>query len=291
LTKNGEQQLFQIGLHLRKKYISQLGFLSGRFDPTQVYVRSTDIDRTMQSAMSLLLGMYPPETRNDMTIPIHTREGRVETMYPIQRHCRKLRHLIQAQKDSQEYKDFTTGFAQKMALYPQLQDESGTPENWHNTIQMHLLNDMPIPKYVTPDLISTFEEMASKEEVMMHTKEISRLSIGQFLLEISQHFNHPKFKMYLYAGHDSTIIPMLSALDVYDGRFPPVATQVIFEMYRDGNKTRWLRIHYRDKDLQIPNVSYKKFNGMNVCKWSDFEPILKMVSLTEKEYVEECKSK
>ncbi|CDW82447.1 histidine acid phosphatase family protein [Stylonychia lemnae] len=57
----GRRQHYLIGKQLRKKYISDSpGFLSDKYNPNEVYVRATDINRTIESAQSQLLGLYPP---------------------------------------------------------------------------------------------------------------------------------------------------------------------------------------------------------------------------------------
>lgn len=35
-------------------------------------MRSTDIERTLETAMSIMMGMFPPGTRDGHIIPIHT---------------------------------------------------------------------------------------------------------------------------------------------------------------------------------------------------------------------------
>ena len=59
LTNSGERQHFLQGTRLRRKYIEDLKFLPETFDPRYFYVRSTDYNRTIMSAHSQLLGLYP----------------------------------------------------------------------------------------------------------------------------------------------------------------------------------------------------------------------------------------
>lgn len=41
-------------------------------------------------------------------------------------------------------------------------------------------------------------------------------------------------KLLLYSGHDTTVTPLAIALGVYDGRWPPYASRLIFELYGRG---------------------------------------------------------
>lgn len=41
---------YDLGQKFRAHYVDNLGFLPSQFDPTKIYVRSTDVPRTLQSA-------------------------------------------------------------------------------------------------------------------------------------------------------------------------------------------------------------------------------------------------
>jgi len=58
LTTRGMAQHVQLGKFLRKRYINELGFLSPRYKAKEIFVSSTDTNRTIQSAMSNMVGMW-----------------------------------------------------------------------------------------------------------------------------------------------------------------------------------------------------------------------------------------
>lgn len=51
---------YLIGSELRNNLIDETGFLDLEFNIQQIYVRSTPVNRTIMSAHSQLLGLYPP---------------------------------------------------------------------------------------------------------------------------------------------------------------------------------------------------------------------------------------
>lgn len=53
----GKQQQFELGQWTRKRYHN---FLNNTLHLSDVYVRSSDVDRTIMSAESNLAGLYPP---------------------------------------------------------------------------------------------------------------------------------------------------------------------------------------------------------------------------------------
>lgn len=58
LTPSGKRMEYILGLVLRKKYLNDTHFLSEQFDPREIYLISSDINRTIQSAYSMLQGLY-----------------------------------------------------------------------------------------------------------------------------------------------------------------------------------------------------------------------------------------
>ena len=59
LTYIGERQHYLQGRRIRKMYVDQAKFLPANFDPQTIYIRSTDYNRTIMSAISQMQGLYP----------------------------------------------------------------------------------------------------------------------------------------------------------------------------------------------------------------------------------------
>ncbi|CAF1429752.1 unnamed protein product [Didymodactylos carnosus] len=82
LTKLGQMQSIKLGSYVRKRYQN---LLNSTYIANEIYIRSTDTDRTLMSAYCNLLGLYPTlEINESLTmempsmlvpwqpIPVHT---------------------------------------------------------------------------------------------------------------------------------------------------------------------------------------------------------------------------
>lgn len=83
LTSVGMRQHFLLGSQLRKEYIEDQAFLSPSYEPNELFVRSTDYNRTIMSALSQLAGLYPSGTGARIPADIPA-ENRLPPYRPIE---------------------------------------------------------------------------------------------------------------------------------------------------------------------------------------------------------------
>jgi hypothetical protein len=74
----GLKQCYDLGIYVKNYYQN---FLYQKYDKSKLYARSTDLDRTLQSALAFLSGLYQPDQDfqwnpnvlpNWLPIPVHT---------------------------------------------------------------------------------------------------------------------------------------------------------------------------------------------------------------------------
>ena len=77
MTNIGKQQHYSLGQWIRNRYGGSL--LDDNYSENQIYIRSSDVDRTHESAQANLAGIYPAQGKqvwNDnllwVPIPVHT---------------------------------------------------------------------------------------------------------------------------------------------------------------------------------------------------------------------------
>jgi len=61
LLQNGSKMHFYLGELVKKRYTVENNLLSPKYTRAEVYVRSTDFDRTLMSALSQLSAIFPPD--------------------------------------------------------------------------------------------------------------------------------------------------------------------------------------------------------------------------------------
>jgi hypothetical protein len=67
LTESGMRQRMLVGFYNRQRYIEEFKLLDETYNPNQIFMLSTDVFRTIQSAYSELMGLYPPGTGKPLT--------------------------------------------------------------------------------------------------------------------------------------------------------------------------------------------------------------------------------
>ena len=80
LTSTGQRMEYILGLRNRQRYIVNNKFLSEQFDPHEILVYSTNVNRTIQSISSQLQGLYPLYNRSGYSL---TEEQIKESIPPV----------------------------------------------------------------------------------------------------------------------------------------------------------------------------------------------------------------
>ncbi|MBS0287434.1 MAG: histidine-type phosphatase [Proteobacteria bacterium] len=265
LTPKGIQQHFELGSKLRKKYIEQTSLLPERYQPGTIFARSTDYDRTLMSAQSLLLGLYPLPSCELPTsfqpIPIHTQHATDNDALHADTHGPAFQQAYE-----QYVKTHATWQAKDNALkhnYPRWSKVTGIHiTNLYqlislgNTLFIYQSNNKSIPEGLTQKDVEEISAAGKWAFCFMFKPQPVAQAVGQPLLkEVFDYLKdapHEKLKYVLLSAHDSTILALMSALGVPLEEPPPYASQVHFAVYEITPNHYKVNISYNDKLLSLP---------------------------------------
>jgi hypothetical protein len=183
--------------------------------------------------------------------------------------------------------------------------------NWlivKEILTCHLTHGVEFPEGVSSEDVDKVSEIAGTLWGILYRDEVlNRFGIGRMIREVlhdmridlepSQEifpYASDTAKMLLYSGHDSTLVPFLCALGVYDDKWPPYASFLTIEVAEalphseyvssdsssssDAHKGKWVRAVYNDKDVSIPDLKggvgawypaaefYRRLNAFGMTK-------------------------
>nr|XP_025705214.1 testicular acid phosphatase [Callorhinus ursinus] len=276
LTGEGVRQQLELGRFLRSRYEA---FLSPEYRREEVYVRSTDFDRTLESAQANLAGLFPeaapgrPEAAW-RPIPVHTVPVTEDKLlrFPT-RSCPRYHELLREATEAAEYQTALEGWTDFLTHLENYTGLSlvGEPlrRAWKvlDTLMCQQAHGLPLPSWASPNVLRTLAQISALD-IGAHVgppraAEKAQLTGGILLDAILANFSRVQrlglpLKMVMYSAHDSTLLALQGALGLYDGHTPPYAACLGFEFRRRlgdpdedaGNVT--ISLFYRNDSTGLP---------------------------------------
>ncbi|XP_076015341.1 lysophosphatidic acid phosphatase type 6 [Genypterus blacodes] len=292
LTTVGMQQLYELGKRLRKRYIQDSAFLSSSFSPAEVYVRSTNIVRTIESAKCLVAGLF--QQKQEEIVPILTTEAEAEILYPNYHGCKLLKvfgghrwakssTLPDIAADLHSIQDALGIAAHQHVDFILIRDDMvarethGLPcppvlDTWKNTVEQRAV-----------DMMYYIYEPKNSENLQLCVGPLLHTLLGNMEENIQATSSEPNRKMFLYSAHDTTIIPILMAMGIFDMRWPPYAADITLELHQHRQtKEAFVKVSYIGKDQLLPRCS-----GV-YCPLQEFKQALSQYSATSELYQSLC---
>jgi len=270
LTTRGMRRHLELGRWLRQRYTD---WLSPTYDRAEVVIRSTDVDRTLMSALSNLAGLFPPQGAQVweeelpwQPIPVHTVPQDEDYLLSSHSHCPRFEEL---QKEIQSGDWMKEIYASNRELFEYISLNTGDTitdivklDYIYDTLLIESEFNLTLPAW-TDQVFSvkngTFKDLRDLSfTVDTLTEELRRLKGGPLVKEMIQHFDafatstdtSNEMKVYIYSGHDTTVAPILHTLGVFNGLAPPYASAILVELL-DTNGL-YVKISYRNDSSPSP---------------------------------------
>ncbi|XP_014393015.1 PREDICTED: prostatic acid phosphatase isoform X3 [Myotis brandtii] len=270
VTLLGMEQHYELGEYIRKRYGK---FLNESYKHQQVYVRSTDIDRTLMSAMTNLAALFPPKGISLWNpnlpwqpIPVHTVplvEDRL--LFLPFKNCPRFQELERETLKSEEFQKRLQPYKDFMETLPKLsgyhgKDLFGIWSKVYDPLFCESVHNFTLPSWATGDTITKLKELSELSLLSLYgihkQKEKSRLQGGVLVGEILNHiktatqpWNHRK--LIMYSAHDTTVSGLQMALDVFNGILPPYASCHLMELYLEKGEY-FVEMYYRNETHHEP---------------------------------------
>ena len=303
LTVKGMQQQYALGEFIKKTYVTSK-YLPSPYNRTDLYIRSTDVDRTIMSAQAQLSAVFPPTGAqvwdNSLLwqpIPVHTvSDNNDNVLRAYDKKCPAYTDTITQFMSSQEYKDMSNKYQD---LFKTISQATGDTVNLKNiwqfadTIYCDQQHNITLPKWGKDnfDTLRVLNDWDLKSNFAR--KEVQKFIAGRLLWYFWQLIdarmnNSVGIKAYFLSGHDVTIIALLSAFNIWNELQPPYASLVMAELF--NNNDTW-SIQFSFKNSTEGGAFILPVAGCNntMCSVSQLKKLTKEITLTDEEWRTACK--
>lgn len=269
LTNFGKETLYEIGSWLRHRYGKLLGKL---YSPDTIFAQSTGVSRTQMSIELVLASLYPPKHTdlewnydlNWQPIPYFSEPLDQDTLLLVRKSCPRYSEALGILMKSAEV---TKILSDNKQLFDNLTSITGlsikTPDDvqsLYSTLKAESEFGLKLPKwtkYYYPEELLPLTRLSYVLNV--YSDELRKLKGGPFLKKTISEWDavmaneaSPKNKkMFVYAGHDSSVVNILSAFNVWKEQFPSYAIMGIFELHKHRRTGEFsVRIYQKNVDEQ-----------------------------------------
>ncbi|KAG7210407.1 hypothetical protein KM043_011939 [Ampulex compressa] len=268
LTNEGRRNQYNQGLFLRERYDK---FLGKEYSPDVFYLQCTGVDRTKMSAMLEAAALWKPNKGQafkpdlpwqPVTLSYQPRDE--DTLMLIWDTCpkyAKLRHAIselpEVQSVEQDNKQLFEELTNHTGMTISCADDVGS---LYGTLRAEDQMKLDLPewtKHYYPDKLIPLTLYELKLNV--YNDELRRLKGGPLLKKITTDMFAKKGdilkpkdrKMFMFVGHDSSIITLLDVMHVWQDQMPVYNIMVMIELHE--NHDGWnVQLYLRNSTAHEP---------------------------------------
>ncbi len=271
LTPVGMNQEYNLGKSLNKRYIEDMKLLKKDYVGQSIFTLSSHTNRTVVSAQSLLIGLYPPGTgplmenkkealpKRFQPIPIMTlTEASKLIMFPYLDYLKVLKENVYNTKVWQdkekelapEFKNWTKILGNKITG---LNDVLSVGD----VLIVAKAHEKPLPKGLSQQEADKIIELTSWGLTQQFkSQKVSYIMGAQLVNKIIKNLKDAAtgktgFKMIYYSGHDLTLLQIMGTLGVSLEKAPGYAANIQFELYKDDAQYS-VKIRYNGDFIKLP---------------------------------------
>ncbi|KAK0407127.1 hypothetical protein QR680_019015 [Steinernema hermaphroditum] len=242
LTTRGMTEQYQQGLRLKERYIDNLKLISKDYKSNEIYVRSTDKDRTLMSAYANLAGFYSDSIGTHPNssdwpvrwspIPVHSVENhRYDYLLNPFRKCPRKEQLEKEREKNLVYQKYWSKQKEFLDNVSHLAGKNISARrdlhDFLDTTYIEKLYNLTLPAWLTDELYN--RGWAIKRDIedyllgsagfgLKEDVELVRLQGGPLLTKIIENMKNLKHgkKYHAYSAHDITVFSLIRTLGAND---------------------------------------------------------------------------
>ncbi|KAG6379653.1 histidine phosphatase superfamily [Boletus reticuloceps] len=234
---NDLQSTYNFGVALRRLYVDKLGFLPRTLqNENQVYFRSTNVSRTIESLEHIVHGLYPQTHCATGVIPSILVRNRVDENIVSNILSCPLLGLLElrfAEAAAARWNSRLQTLDGRLSKYlngrPIRVDGSPRASGILDTVRSAAAHGIKVPdEFRDPEVI----DLIVCPKLSIKTEKGRRLGMGRLLADVSTRMqtkieqgDKDPLKVLVFTTHDSTLAALCSTFDAFDekyGHFPPI---------------------------------------------------------------------
>ncbi|XP_033179869.1 lysosomal acid phosphatase isoform X4 [Bombus impatiens] len=298
----GRRNQYNQGVFLRKQYNN---FLGPTYSPNIFYLQSTAVDRTKMSAMLEAAALWKPTEKQSfkrdlawqpVTLFYQPRsEDRLMLIWDTCPKYTKLRHTITNLSEVQRIQD------ENKQLYEELTNLTGmvisTPgdvSSLYGTLTAEKHMNLILPEWTKDYYPDKLIPLTLYDfQLNVYNDDLKKLKGGPFLKKIVSDMLAKKNnilkpeerKMFMYVGHDSTIVTLMDLMHVWNNQIPHYNIMVMIELHEKNGG--W------NVQMFLKNSTEHKLYPLNVPGCTTVCPLEQLVQILKPmipdNWDEECK--
>ncbi|KAH0791818.1 histidine acid phosphatase [Histomonas meleagridis] len=273
LLVSGVEQHVELGRTYAKRYVEELKVLPEHFNPRYVYVRATELDRTIRSAISFLQGMYSPVNPNEV-INMVTDNDAAGILHPSEEWCSEIKSIttdLYTLPIFQDYfNEFTTKYQSKYGSEVKSWDAKSV-KKFCSYILMTSCTNHTLPERISADFQQDCQKLVNNYQFMQHDNDKYRgvasspLFREMFRIADEAISMQNDYRFALLSSHDSGLSAVLSTLgfDYKNKDAIPVRAHLDFELWEINNDV-YGRFVYNGDVLKVPYMGNETFLYANL---------------------------
>lgn len=307
LTARGFEQQVSLGESLRQLYVHEHELLPKKLHAADVYVRSTDVPRTRESALGMLRGLYPPGARpRGEALRTWRKPLVIEDMVANALKCPRYEERKQevlASDAFQERQANTLPLRRQLERVLHTQGEASFAadfDSYVDNLMTRSCHSKPLPCsrgdgecLTLDDARAVLDEGNWQYQFVYADEELNQLTSGHFLWDLTAAMaamvaadrgaagQETPYKLGVFGGHDTTVAPLIGLIagGIPDGDWPPYATNVVLELWSppepddesEGDRQEpVVRVLYNGVPTTVKGCAAVGVDDASVYQWCPF---------------------